>query len=394
MILALVSVFGFVGTALGAEWAIDTRTQSTIIIGIGSLPNSDARTIAAIGQNGVGNFAKLYDSASNTWTKSANVNNLMVLDAALTASGNAVLTGMGTSVSTDGGKTFQKSDAFLGSVSQDAHTYGADSEYYALVGSFTPPKTTGGTAPVQVSGVATSTDDGATFQLSAPIPEGDARYGSFPSESTWYVSQGMWDTSEDTEYYAASAHVKYSKRTGAIKLTSGLSEGKWPLADSNSTTNWWGGVSKTTDGGKTWKQVLRTSPTKDYIYFNQISCSNTLNCVVVGEGMEGPDGPQKTVAYTTFDGGETWETTLSGTNDVSMGAVTFVTATEAWLAGVGVNGRNVQGQFYHSTDSGKTWAMEQTVDNCVPMDIDFGVEVGTAACVSSSGASSFVAFYK
>jgi hypothetical protein len=36
----------------------------------------------------------------------------------------------------------------------------------------------------------------------------------------------------------------------------------------------------------------------------------------------------------------------------------------------------------------------QVLDGCVPMDIDFGVSQGVAACVSAVGGMSTVAFYK
>ena len=55
----------------------------------------------------------------------------------------------------------------------------------------------------------------------------------------------------------------------------------------NTTTGWWGGVSKTADGGKTWKQVYLTDPENDYVYFNQIACFTVDNCMVVAEGRRG-----------------------------------------------------------------------------------------------------------
>ena len=153
-------------------------------------------------------------------------------------------------------------------------------------------------------------------------------------------------------------------------------------------------ITATTLFPQTFTQVLRTDPITDYYYFNQIDCSSELNCIVVGEGQDGAAGADATIAYTTFDGGVTWALTKSGSDDVGLTAVKFSSATEAWIGGIGYDGRKAAGHFSKTTDGGKTWTLEQVLDGCLVMDIDFGVNMGVAACTSATGGLSSVAFLK
>ena len=112
----------------------------------------------------------------------------MTLDAALSADTKTqILVGLGVAVSSDGGATFVKNEDLRGS-SQGVYTYGDKKDLFAVVGDMESKS-----SKVSISGVATSSD-GSSFKLSAPVPEGFARYASFPSETTWFVSQGIWDT--------------------------------------------------------------------------------------------------------------------------------------------------------------------------------------------------------
>jgi hypothetical protein len=137
--------------------------------------------------------------------------------------------------------------------------------------------------------------------------------------------------------------------------------------------------------------VFSTNLETDYIYFNAISCVSESKCVVVGEGDDAAGG-YLVVAYTTLDGGATWEKTLSA-NDVGLAGAVWASDSEVWLVGTSKQGRQLYGQFRKSTDGGKTFALQQSLPDCYGIDIDFGKDVGFAACVSSSGASCAVAMY-
>jgi hypothetical protein len=159
------------------------------------------------------------------------------------------------------------------------------------------------------------------------------------------------------------------------------------LKDQNSTTTgWWGTVYKTVDAGKTFTKVLDT-PDDAYYYFNSISCASENSCVVVGEGYNA-DGSYLTVAFTTVDGGKEWKLTHS-TSDVSMIAASCSGGNTCRIGGTKKDGRHVYGQFYLSLDGGLSWELEQSLDNCLILDMDFPY----ATCSSSSGSSAMVAQY-
>jgi photosystem II stability/assembly factor-like uncharacterized protein len=125
------------------------------------------------------------------------------------------------------------------------------------------------------------------------------------------------------------------------------------------STGWFGAVSKTMDGGKTWQEILLTDLENDIIYFNGIACGSMNICVVVGEGYDDA-GNYLTQAYTTIDGGMTWTISLR-TQDVGLMQVKYLSSDEVWLAGTKKSGRNLYGQFYHSIDGGKTFTLAQVI---------------------------------
>lgn len=242
-------------------------------------------------------------------------------------------------------------------VSQSANIFGDDGEKLALVGTWIVKD---GKIPVSVDGVAHSSDKGQTWTISSPITTADARYGAFPTESTWYVASGMWGNDPAP---AAGLH-RLTKRltvtsTGVVNIDEKVAAHVKSVNSTSSTgeTGWFGAVSKTTDGGKTWTQVLTTDLENDYIYFNGISCASDNHCTVVGEGDEATGG-YLNVAYTTFDGGVTWEKVFTA-NDVGLMQVKLISETEGWMAGMAKKGPKIMGQFYRTTDGGKSFVLEQ-----------------------------------
>ena len=162
-----------------------------------------------------------YDVETDAWTSSPVDGSLMLMDTAISPKGVVMSTGMGVFTSTDG-KSYSKAPVY--GVSQAIYTYGEDSEKFAIVGAFDVKDTDGHLMPV--NGVAYSTDSGATFQVSSNIQDGDCRYGAFPSESTWYVSQGMWPM-DDVEfskgdYFQFSSHMKLHRENGNVKMQDSL----------------------------------------------------------------------------------------------------------------------------------------------------------------------------
>jgi hypothetical protein len=248
--------------------------------------------------------------------------------------------------SNDNGETYTAVEG-LGGACQSANVWGDNKENFALVGTWavTDPNSK---KPLTVYGVATSTDKGATWSVSSSVPPGYARYGAFPTENTWYVSSGIW---------GSSAELKASKGEFALSERFNVGKSGFKSSANLTQTGWFGAVSKTTDGGKTWTQVFQTDLEKDTIYFNGISCSSETHCAVAGEGYD-EAGNYKTVGYVTFDGGVSWTPSLT-TGDVGLMQIKFLNELEGWAAGTSKQGRSLYGQFYHTNDGGKTWELAQ-----------------------------------
>jgi len=212
------------------------------------------------------------------------------------------------------------------------------------------------------------------------------RYGSFPSQNTWYVTSGTWGDSltsqlKNTTSHSLNSNLRVSSNGINIELFNGQASG------------YWGAISKTTDGGETWETVF-TSEASDAYYFNAIDCSSELHCVAVTEGQTVDDFH----AFVTFDGGATWTDSLVESpipsNTVSFTSAAWKDDMEGWVAGAVQNGRSLSGLFMKTSDGGKTFSVEQNLENCLVMDMDFGDDLGVAACVSSTGSSCSMAWYK
>lgn len=118
------------------------------------------------------------------------------------------------------------------------------------------------------------------------------------------MSSGIWGDdpkTADKKHAFSSRFSVDAKGSLAVKDFSEILQRK-PLKAADSPTGWFGAVSKTTDGGLTWTQVLSTDLNQDYLYFNGISCATETQCVVVAEG-DNAAGGYLSYAYTTFDGG-------------------------------------------------------------------------------------------
>lgn len=365
---------------------LDTTTAATFVSGVGA--GSETSAVAAIGENGVGALVGSYDGSA--WTKTK-VNGAMLLDGAVTKDKHYVITGVYNTLVSADGESFSTAAGAKGS-SQSANVYGENRDKIALVGAWSAGP------GVWVNGVATSADNGETFTISSAVPDGSVRYGAFPTENTWFIASGMWgeDPPKSKREHALSARVSRDLRTNEHVyhfLDESAQKVKRPAASSNST-GWFGSVSKTTDGGRTWTKVLGTNLAEDYLYFNAISCSSETNCVVVAEGDDAVNGGYLAVAYATFDGGASWEQTFRTNQLVSLMGVKFVNKNEAWMLGTSKSGRQLYGQFYKTTDGGKTFNLVQSLQNCLAIDLDVIGEAGYAACCNSSGSACNVAVYK
>ncbi len=329
------------------KWAIEATTAATTLVGVGiDGPHS---AVAAAAMNGVGAIVESFNGTS--WVKTQ-VPGGLLMDGAASSTGLVVTSGMwNVFISTDAGNTFSTIKGVNG-LSQSVTLFGPNRDQIGLVGGFTVP-VPGSKIPLSVNGVAFSGDTGATWDVSS-VPAGDARYGAFPSAQTWYVSSGMWaDAATVGQQVPLSSRLSVNKEESLV-----FNDKPHSLKKSASgATGWFGAVSKTTDGGKTWSQVFSSDLDNDYYYFNGIACSSDSNCVVVGEGQTA-SGSSLGVVFATADGGTTWEQTLT-TNDVSMIGVAFVTGSEFWVSSTQKQKLNLVAQFYHTFDGGMTFKLEE-----------------------------------
>lgn len=272
------------------------------------------------------------------------------------------------------GYNFSAATGVLGITSQSVEAFGAGS-YGA----------TGQTILGKGNGVAISTDGGATFDFSnATALATGARYGSFPTATTWFLSAGQWPDNEAqrdgraiTRRITARADLAGRPRVDA-ELSSAA-------AAPNST--WAAQIVKTTDGGKTWASVFEG----DTFYFNQISCRTASACVAVGEADSGPEpGVQ---VFTTTDGGESWTRTYQSTDGQDSGfSARWASDTEVWVGGGHLSSTDFAGYVLHSTDSGKTWT-RSTVPNAYMVSLTFASATeGYAMALTAESTTAFVTY--
>jgi hypothetical protein len=202
----------------------------------------------------------------------------------------------------------------------------------------------------EVRGVSFTPDGGSTWNM-IPIPEtpAPARYGSYPSMTTWYVSGGRWppraDKKEDASRFELSEHL------AALFPNSTAASFEVSPEPTNEKTGYIAYIVKTTNGGQSWQQVFYNED--DAYYFNGIDCADENTCLAVAEGLNGAR------LMGTTDGGNTWTQRLFlPGRAASLFDVKFVNSREAWACG-GMFDLSFTGRFYHTLDSGNTWTEHQ-----------------------------------
>jgi photosystem II stability/assembly factor-like uncharacterized protein len=121
------------------------------------------------------------------------------------------------------------------------------------------------------------------------------------------------------------------------------------------------GIYKTTDGGKTWERILFVSddtgfadividPTNSDVLYASAHQRRRHEWTYVG------GGPESTV-YKSTDGGKTWREISSGLPKKDMGRVGLaVSPVDVNYVYAIVEGRYGKGGFYRSTDKGESWS--------------------------------------
>ena len=284
----------------------------------------------------------------------------MDLDIAVDSEDTGVMTGMFSLFlkSSDSKDFVQVPNLFVSSQSVSRFSSGAGK--FGAAGYIT-------TKDASFTGVAVSLDKGASFQtydIATNSTEYPARYGAFPTDSTWYVSTGTWPIDDLTltankHSYRLSQHITVNQNSHKFHPLSAINVGEGLYT---------GNIMKTTDGGNTFTEVLNT---KGMYYFNAISCADANNCVAVAENGD------SAVGYRTSDGGANWEMVVTpemNGQGVSMMSCYMISATEYWLGG-GEMGKT--GYFWHGVGDAKP--VLSTLKMTYATDMNFDGDVGYAA---------------
>jgi len=205
-----------------------------------------------------------------------------------------------------------------------------------------------------------------------------ARYGSWPIQTVWYATAGLFPTGNT----GLVPHTSKFGRTkdGNIQWTYESVESTPPVNCSEDTTNCFSaGIFKTTDSGKTFTQIYDNINQGDNIYPNDIDCYDANNCVAVLEG-------DTCRIINTVDGGKTWTESMRDTDSAcSLIYVDMISNSEIWIAGGHLSALNFEGRFWHSTDGAKTWVKEAHKGIYV-LDLDMNTLYGYALAINASGA--------
>lgn len=213
----------------------------------------------------------------------------------------------------------------------------------------------------QASGVCMSTTNGIFYSChKVPYKYGQTgRYSSSPSANVIYHTAGTWPSKSPSrdDLFEITRNLRIVRKAGgAVKYEVGPRMQIEQPSDENTTytAELW----KSTDGGKTWKNLIAD---KGNFYFNDIHCIDDTHCVAVGEGFaqDGSKDPGARV-YVTTDG-ETFKEAHreSTTGGESLMAAKMLTTTEHWAGGTTKTGGLVAPLLaLHSKDGGNSYTNE------------------------------------
>lgn len=186
-------------------------------------------------------------------------------------------------------------------------------------------------------------------------------------KSTWYVavgSGGLWKTTNSGTTWLPVFDQEASYSIGTVAVDPINPEVIWVGTGENVSgrhVGWGNGVYKSTDGGKSWKQM--GLPSSEHIGRILINPVNNTEVLVAAEGPLWSEGGQRGV-YRSTDGGLSWERTLfidehTGATDLEFDpsnpevvyAATYQRRRHTWSFLAGGSGSGV----YKSTDGGQSW---------------------------------------
>src|SRR5512137_150466 len=175
---------------------------------------------------------------------------------------------------------------------------------------------------------------------------------------------GVWKTRNNGTTFEAQFQDQGLLSIGDVAISQSNPDLVWVgTGESNNrqSTSWGDGVYKSTDGGKTYTNMgLRTSKHINRVVIDPRD--NNVVFVAATGSLWGPGGERG--VYRTTDGGRTWKLVLKGDEDTGANEVAMDPATSAVLyatmyqrrrTACCMNGGGPGSGIYKSTDGGETW---------------------------------------
>jgi len=224
-----------------------------------------------------------------------------------------------------------------------------------MIGEFSHPLHLGG------DGVQISSNSGSSWSIESWKQGISARYGKFFNAKQGYVTGGDWPNN------TLSRLNKFP-----IQLTHHIHHTGKRLEVHHETapqiSGYRGVIASTVDAGKSWNTLVNW--TTEGVYFNEISCSDFLNCWTVAEGVNKTTLVPAAYIYGTNDGFKTIQLQHYFEHG-SLIAINMLNVKYGWAAGADLRrvGLNLfEGTFFLTLD-GRTWTQSQRVGNFYPMDV-------------------------
>jgi len=315
---------------------------------------SDTAGLSAVAVNGQGAFVWQTVDAGQTWNAVPERSGLGFMGAACKGD-SAVVAGMfDLQYSHVGPNKYNFSESTisgaLGITSQDVEA--RDDAFYAAVGNSVSGQ----------NGVAISRNSGQNFKFyNVKELQTSARYGAYPTVSTWYISAGEWpdtravDTTDGSRQISRRIHIQHKNNLQQVVPKLHGPRAALPADHPNSNGNSWKAqIVKTDDGGQTWTSVYYD---EGNFYFNYIDCApnDATHCCAAGEADTGSQPGIRILC--TWDAGKTWTQTLTNTKrSMSIMPLKFIDGSTVWAGGGDMSPPSITGYFWNSTDGGKIWA--------------------------------------
>jgi photosystem II stability/assembly factor-like uncharacterized protein len=211
------------------------------------------------------------------------------------------------------------------------------------------------------SGPCISTTNGILYTChKVPYKYGQTgRYSSMPSANVIYHTAGQWPSKSNSSSSPVSEMYELTSRLRVVRKLDNkyaYEVGAKSEVTNNDNTTYTAELWKSTDGGKTWKNLIAD---KGNYYFNDIHCFDETHCVAVGEGFsDGSQAPGARV-FVTSDGETFKEAHRETSEGASLMAAKMVSTTEHWAGGTTKAGGLLAPLLaLHSTDGGKNYTNE------------------------------------